>query len=221
MAHAHGCPSSLEVSNLYPLYRRKSTVQTVHTDEPKRLQCTRARGARDSTAGGRARPVLLRWCSSAAGGKGGTTRQRGSLTQGCWHLCPAEMALPVLLIALLLTAAPLAHARAGVADGPERLRRSAEMGELENVKKLILKEKVDVNSAPMFGETPLHWSSQSGHLEVVEELISLGGDVGCETRCALRFPCVAKLHADPPSGCLVRCARAGQQDRQRRIHAVK
>ena len=52
------------------------------------------------------------------------------------------------------------------------------------MKKLILKEKVDVNSAPMFGETPLHWSSQSGHLEVVEELIGLGGDVSCVTCCS-------------------------------------
>ena len=89
-----------------------------------------------------------------------------------------------LLVALLLAVMPAGQGRAGVPDGPERLRRSAEMGELENVKKLILKEKVDVNSAPMFGETPLHWSSQSGHLEVVEELISLGGDVSCVTCCS-------------------------------------
>ena len=100
------------------------------------------------------------------------------------------MALPGLLVALLLTVAPLAHARAGVPDGPERLRRSAEMGELENVKKLVLKEKIDVNSAPMFGETPLHWSSQSGHLEVVEELISLGGDVSCK-KCCTHCVCCA------------------------------
>ena len=89
-----------------------------------------------------------------------------------------------MLVSLLLAVAPVAQGRAGVPDGPERLRRSAEMGQLENVKKLILKEKVDVNSAPMFGETPLHWSSQSGHLEVVEELISLGGDVSCVPCCS-------------------------------------
>ena len=90
------------------------------------------------------------------------------------------MPLRALLIVLLTVAPGMVVGRTGVPDGPEKLRRSAEMGELENVKKLILKEKVDVNSAPMFGETPLHWSSQSGHLEVVEELINLGGNVRCE-----------------------------------------
>jgi hypothetical protein len=104
------------------------------------------------------------------------------------------MVLQALLFALLLAVAPLVHGRTGIPDGPEQLRRAAEMGELEKVKKLILKEKVDVNSAPMFGETPLHWSSQSGHLEVVEELISLGGDVGCDICYALHVQCFKLQH---------------------------
>lgn len=48
MHTSHGCPSSLEVSNLY-VYRPILTNQK---------DCN-VRGARDSTAGGRARPVLL------------------------------------------------------------------------------------------------------------------------------------------------------------------
>ena len=94
-------------------------------------------------------------------------------------MAPSARSLRLALLVLLaaLHAARGMKGRAGVPDGPEQLRRSAEMGELEKVRKLVLKDKVDPNSAPMFGETPLHWSSQSGHLPVVEELISLGADV--------------------------------------------
>eukprot|EP01043_Picozoa_sp_COSAG02_P017164 COSAG02_NODE_772_length_17359_cov_74.661587_17_plen_163_part_00 len=151
-------------------------------------------------------------------------RPRGTADRGG----TGEMVLQAVLVALLLTVAPAVHGRTGVPDGPEQLRRSAEMGELEKVKKLILKEKVDVNSAPMFGETPLHWSSQSGHLEVVEELISLGGNVRCEISCTLAMRCCSA------SSCIlgvvdfppfisrdVNGVIAGKQSGQRWVHAVE
>ena len=118
------------------------------------------------------------------------------------------MAIQALLIVLLLTVAPgEVVSRTGVPDGPEQLRRSAEMGELEKVKKLILKDKVDVNSAPMFGETPLHWSSQNGHLEVVEELISLGGNVSDEICYALHYVCGASTFSRSGPGRSLLCRR--------------
>ena len=86
----------------------------------------------------------------------------------------------VLLLAAAAAVLPSAlgmHGRAGIPDGAERLRRAAEMGQTDEVKRLVLKDKVEVDSTPMFGEAPLHWASQSGHLGTVEELINLGGDV--------------------------------------------
>ena len=74
------------------------------------------------------------------------------------------------------------------------------MGELEKVRKLVLKDKVDPNSAPMFGETPLHWSSQSGHLPVVEELISLGADVRARQLRPARRPTRPRGAGPPPVG---------------------
>ena len=106
-------------------------------------------------------------------------------------------AAAALLLAVLGLAPHSAAMRgaAGVPTDPERLRRAAEMGDLETVKRLVLKEKVDPNAAPMFGETPLHWSSQSGHLPVVEELIGLGADV---RRPLPPAPCPPPLFLPPP-----------------------
>ena len=70
-----------------------------------------------------------------------------------------------------------ARGRPGMPNKEEKLRRAAEMGEIDNVRELVVEEKVNVDAVPMFGETALHWSSAGGHHPVVELLIDNGANV--------------------------------------------
>ena len=86
------------------------------------------------------------------------------------------MMLRTLLLAAFVSVTA-GRGRPGMPNKEEKLRRAAEMGELDDVRNLILKEKVNINAVPMFGETPLHWTSASGHQEVADFLIDNGADV--------------------------------------------
>ena len=58
----------------------------------------------------------------------------------------------------------------------EKLRAGAESGDLSAVRRLILNDKVNIDSTPMFGETPLSWACSRAHLDVINFLLENGAN---------------------------------------------
>lgn len=73
------------------------------------------------------------------------------------------------------------------------LVESADRGDLETIKLLIEKEKVDVHSTNEYGYTALHQAARKGHLEIVKYLMVNG--VNIETKVHINNPATALLFA--------------------------
>ena len=69
-----------------------------------------------------------------------------------------------------------------LAVGPNKLLLAAEIGDSDEIKRLVSEEGFGPGHTFHLGWTALHESSESGHVEATKTLIDLGADVNKQVR---------------------------------------